>query len=334
MTGVILWISLIVAPSWLNLTGRHFNIYYHGPDKAVARDVERRLEENYFRFTNIFDVDFDRRIEVYIHPDLHSLKNNMNINDESQWLVGLAVGDRTIHIVSPANPPGNHSYESVMEGLLHEFVHICVARASSRPLPVWLNEGLAVYYSGQHRFTQEVPGIIKDDNNLPTFFSLSDQARFAQRRGYPLSYTIIEVAEKYAGEAAISRLVREYPDLSALGMTSLNELEEMWHRHLYYKYKNPPPLEGWSEFGDNYFEVSLEPNPVRDQGELRFVTPSSGLFTINVLDPWGNIMQNLFEQRIEAGMHRMKIDARSFLPGIYYLEMNSGGQRQLVRFSH
>jgi hypothetical protein len=221
-----------------------------------------------------------------------------------------------------------------MEGLLHEFVHICVARASSSPLPVWLNEGLAVYYAGQKRFTQEVPGIIKDVDQMPSLFSLSDQPRFAQRRGYPLSYTIIEVAVKYAGEAAISRLVREYPDLSALGMTRLTELEEMWHRHLYYKYKNPPPLEGWSEFGDNYFEVSLDPNPVNDLGELRFVTHSQGLFTIDVLDPWGNKMQNLFEERIEAGMHRMKIDARSFLPGIYYLELNSGGQRQLVRFMH
>ena len=334
MTRVVLWISLLIAPAWLNFTGLHFNIYYRGPDKALVKAVEQQLESSYYRITNIFDVDFDEKIDVYIHPDLRSLKNNMNINDQSQWLVGLAVGDRTIHIVSPANPPGNHTYQSVMEGLIHEFVHICVARASSRPLPVWLNEGLAVYYSGQHRFTQEVPGIIQHTDNFPSLFSLSDQERFAQRKGYPLSYTIIEVAEKYAGEAAISRWVREYPDYSALGMSSPGELEELWHRHLYYKYKNPPPLDGWSEFAENTFDVRIEPNPIRDFGELSFAARDAGTFTIDLLDPWGNKMQNLFNRRVDRGIHALRIDARNFLPGIYYLELRLGGQRQLIRFTH
>jgi len=258
----------------------------------------------------------------------------MNIDDPSEWLVGLAVGDETIHIVSPANPPGNHTFESVMEGLVHELVHICVARASTRRLPVWLNEGLAVFYSGQHRFAQEVPGLVKDMSNLPGFFILSDQKRFAKRNGYSLAYTIIEMVDKYSGQGAISRWVREYPDHSALGISSLNELERMWHRHLEEKYVDPPPLPGWSEFAYNTFEAELTPNPIKEYGDLKFYLSDGGLFTIDVLDPWGNKMQNLVSKKIKEGLHGFRIDARNFPSGIYYLELKTVDQKQLIRFTH
>ena len=334
MTSVILWISLLLAPSWLNYQGKHFNIHYRGPDRAVIKAVDNKLEENYFRLINIFDVELNGKVDVYIHPDLNSMKNTMNIDDSSEWLVGLAVGDETIHIVSPANPPGNHTFESVLEGLVHEFVHICVASASPRRLPVWLNEGLAVFFSGQHRFAQEVPGLVQDMSNLPSFFTLSDQERFAKRNGYSLSYTIIEMVYKYAGEGGIGRWIREYPDHSALGISSLNELEEMWHRHLEEKYVNPAPLPGWSEFGDNTFEAELAPNPIIDFGDLKFYMPLGGLFNIDVLDPWGNRIQNLVSKRIREGFHGFRIDARNFPPGIYYLELKTTDQRQLIRFTH
>ncbi len=321
-------------PSWLNFPGRHFNIHYRGPDKALVKAVDKRLEDNYYRLINLFDVDFDKRIDVYIHPDLSSLKNTMNIDDSSDWLVGLAVGEKTIHIVSPANPPGNHTYESVMEGLVHELVHICVARSSNTQLPVWLNEGLAVYYSGQKRFAQEVPGLVRNLSVMPGFFILSDHDRFAKRNGYSLSYTIIEMVEEFAGHGGISRWIKEYPDHSALGLSSLSELEAMWHRHLENKYKNPQALDGWSEFGENIFDVSLEPNDIKDFGEMTFFVPERSTFIVDVLDPWGNKMQNLFSQIVNPGIHGFKIDARNFPAGIYYLELKTPDQKQLVRFTH
>ena len=334
MASIVLWISLLLSPAWLNHPGKHFSIHYRGSDKMVVKEVERKLEDNYYRLINLFEVDFDKRIEVYIHPNLYSLKSTMNIDDPSEWLVGLAVGDKTIHIVSPANPPGNHSYDSVMEGLIHELVHICVARSSKTQLPVWLNEGLAVYYSGQQRFAQEVPGLVMNLKEMPGLFILSDHKRFAQRNGYSLSYTIIEMVEKFVGHGGISRWVKEYPDHSALGLDNLSELEDMWHTHLENKYQNPQAIEGWSEFAVNTFDVRLEPNPIKDFGDIEFVIPERGRLTVDVLDPWGNKIQNLISRNVDAGIQGFRIDARDFPPGIYYLELRSGGQRQLIRFTH
>ena len=321
-------------PNWLSFSGAHFEIHYQGADKALIQDINRRLEDHYFPLTNLFEVDFEEKLDVYIHPDLSALKQNLKLDEKSDWLVGLAKGDKEIHLVSPRNPPGNHSYESVMEGLVHEFVHVCVARANRNRLPVWLNEGLAVYFAGQGDFAREVPGILNNMISLPSLMSLSEPERFAARHGYPLSYTIIEMVEKFAGQGGISRWVKEYPDYSALGLSSHIELEQLWHAHLQEKYKNPEPLVDWSMSDENIFQVSLEPNPVKDFGDLRFYAPSDGIFTLDVLDPWGGKIQNLTTKKINSGFHAFRIDARDFPPGMYYLELRTADQRQLLKFTH
>ncbi len=321
-------------PAWSSFTGDHFIIHYRGPDRAVIHEIEQKLADNYFRLTNFFEVNFDDQIDVFIHPDLNSLKNTLNYQAESDWLVGVAVGDEAIHLVSPRNPPGIHTYQSVMDGLIHEFVHICVARASKNQLPVWLHEGLAVYYAGQMRFAQEVPGLVKDLNILPSLQSISNPDTFADRNGYPLSYTIIEMVEEFAGQSGISRWVKEYPDCSALGIRGLSELEDLWHHHLESKYQHPQPLKKWLDNSGNPFQISLDPNPIVDFGEMKFVVPSDGTLYMEVLDPWGRKIQTLFSNNIESGFHGFRIDARKFPPGIYYLELRTADQEQLVRFTH
>ena len=334
MALIIFWISLFTLPAWTGFEGDYFSIHYRGPDRGVVKLIDSRLSEHYFRLTNFFDVDFPEKIDVFVHPDYTSLKNTMNIESSASLLVGMAVGDREIHIVNPLNPPGNNSYESVMDGLVHEFVHLCVARAGNRNLPIWLNEGLAVYYAGQSRFAREVPGLVRGRTVLPGLASLSDKEKFAARHGYQLSYTIIEMVEQFAGQEGISRWVREYPDHSALGLSNLSELESLWHRHLETRYRNPEPLKGWVENSGGPFQVSFEPNPVKDFGELKFTLLNAENFTLDVLDPWGNKMQTLFTKRIEPGFHGFRIDARAFPPGIYYLLLSTSDQEQLVRFEH
>ncbi len=40
--------------------------------------------------------------------------------------------------------------ESVENLILHEFVHVVLNLKTQSPLPIWLNEGLAVYLSDQY----------------------------------------------------------------------------------------------------------------------------------------------------------------------------------------
>lgn len=40
-------------------------------------------------------------------------------------------------------------FENIEKIIIHEYVHICIAYTFSTKCPLWLNEGLAVYISGQ-----------------------------------------------------------------------------------------------------------------------------------------------------------------------------------------
>ena len=41
--------------------------------------------------------------------------------------------------------------ENIDELIAHEYVHVCIASTFLQPCPVWLNEGLAMYISGQYK---------------------------------------------------------------------------------------------------------------------------------------------------------------------------------------
>ena len=45
--------------------------------------------------------------------------------------------------------------EDLVELMIHEYVHICVDRTFSSECPIWLNEGLAMWFSGQSSNTAE-----------------------------------------------------------------------------------------------------------------------------------------------------------------------------------
>ncbi|MCL1852726.1 MAG: hypothetical protein FWF88_06790 [Peptococcaceae bacterium] len=42
--------------------------------------------------------------------------------------------------------------DSIFEILLHEFAHLAVAESFAEKCPLWLNEGLAIYYSGEAKY--------------------------------------------------------------------------------------------------------------------------------------------------------------------------------------
>ena len=330
----LLLISLLIGnPGWSTRTSEHFTVKYQSVDKQVVTDVIVLLEKHIDRVSIEVGADLTHPVSVYIHPDRHSLLQASGMNFASPWLVGVAINDREIHLISPLNPPGNHSFESVMDGLVHELVHVCVANAVSEPLPLWFNEGLAVYFAGQYRFAQEVPGLVREKVFLPELDDLAETDYFEKNHGYALSYTIVEYILKRNGKAGLKHLIQEYPSFSSLGLLSQMSFEQEWHQYLKEHYGNPPPLPEWQDSNNDIFQATLTPNPVRDFAKLEFFATSDDEFALRVLDPWGNRMQTLFHRPISTGFHAFRIDASSFPAGIFYIELEQGKNRQLIRFT-
>lgn len=333
MMKLLLILSLIFNTGWYTQTSEHFVIHYQSDDRPIVKELLYLLENEHDRLTKIFETELIRPVDVYLHPDRTSLVQSVGIENASQWLMGIAINDNQIHLISPLNPPGNHTEKSIKEGLIHELVHICVASATVDPLPLWLNEGLAVFFARQRLYIREVPGILRTRITPPTFNELNDHDTFEQKRGYALSYTILEFITQRYGLEALSAFVQDYPDYEHLGAMSEMQLESQWQEYLRDNYLNLPPLQRWIDYRDNIFDANFNPIQVRDYANLSIMTQNEGVFTLIVLDPWGEPMQILFQRPIKNGFHEFRVDATNFPPGVYYLEMRHGNRIQVIRFS-
>lgn len=333
MIRVFIILSFIISAGWQTRTSPHFIIHYQSPDRQVVVELLDLLEDQYDRLTQVFETELTQPVNVYLHPDRSSLSKHSGIEDSSEWLVGVAINDTHIHLISPLNPPHNHTRESVKKGLIHELVHICVASKNVTRLPLWLNEGLAVYYAGQTEFRREVPGVLYSRLTAPALEEFEDPDLFEQKRGYALSYTIVEfIIDKY-GRDALSAFVQNYPDYAFFGTMSKMQMQLEWQEYLSDNYINPRPLQRWLDYRENIFETNLSPNPIIDYARLEIFTGEDGLFTIKVLDLWGGFMQMLFQRPMINGFHEFRIDASNYPPGIYYLELQQGKRTQIIRFT-
>lgn len=333
MIKYLLILSIFISPNWYSKTSEHFIIHYQSSDRPIVSEIIYLLEEEHDRLTKIFETELIRPVDVYLHPDRNSLVESVGIENASPWLLGVAINDTKIHLISPLNPPVNHTEKTIKEGLIHELVHICVASATVSPLPLWLNEGLAVYYAGQRQYIREVPGILRSRIRYPTFEELNVSELFEGEHGYALSYTILDFIVHRYGQAALSAFVQNYPDYEHLGVMSEMQLEAQWQDHLRDNYINIPPLQRWFDYRENIFDTNFNPIQVIDFANLSFMTNEDGVFTMIVLDPWGQAMQVLFQRRIRSGFHEFRVEASNFPPGVYYLELRLGNKIQVIQFS-
>ncbi|MCL1918322.1 MAG: hypothetical protein FWG14_08405 [Peptococcaceae bacterium] len=66
-----------------------------------------------------------------------------------EWIMATGFGDR-LYLVKQEQ--GNDGFGGpILETILHELVHLAVAQSFSAQCPLWLNEGLALYYSGEYQ---------------------------------------------------------------------------------------------------------------------------------------------------------------------------------------
>jgi len=152
---------------YLAKESKHFNFYSTRDDIKVLDSIAITLENNYSRITNLLGTQIDKKINVKVFPNMKAFHAAINIPDAPDWVVGSCNGDELM-MVSPLNPGSVHTYASLMQVIVHEFVHIAVSYARGdkdwSALPRWLSEGYAQYEAGQinEHIRQSVKSSLKD----------------------------------------------------------------------------------------------------------------------------------------------------------------------------
>ena len=183
---------------WQSLTstvpqGGELSLFWYEGGDSFARELMDTCEEGLARLTQDIGTYPERPIKIYIYASTNDLQGAMIFPHE--WSGGVAFTEfSTIAIgISPAK------LDWGKRALVHELTHLVVHQATFSPygqLPLWLDEGLAMYNEGEldpvfHSYLEEA--ILEDElisvrSLCSPFSAYSEKARLS----YAQSYSLVE----------------------------------------------------------------------------------------------------------------------------------------------
>lgn len=212
----------------------HFNFYSAKNDINVLDSLAIILENNYTRITKRLGIQIDKKIDVRIFPDIKSYHVATNQPDAPDWVVGTMT-EEGIMMVSPLNPGSIHTHQSLMQVVVHEFVHFAVYYACGekgiKRLPRWLNEGYAQYEAGQINKVvrrSAKSSMIKEVPPTLTQLDTVSAMEFGYMNGYALSVSAVEFMIDTYGIDKLVLLIKEPENPEIIYGLSKDALEKQW----------------------------------------------------------------------------------------------------------
>ena len=217
---------------------QHFIFYSTNGDTVVLDSLAITLENNYSRITSHLGIQIDKKINVKVFPNVMTFHLAIGYPDAPEWVVGTCNGEELM-MVSPLNPGSMHTYESLMQVIVHEFVHLAVSYACGDKgvtgLPTWLSEGYAQYEAGQiNEYIRKTVESSLIDKAAPTWTQLDGLSvmEFGKINGYGLSVTIVEFLIVTYGIDKLVLLIKEPEKIESIYGLSESTLEKQWIQYL------------------------------------------------------------------------------------------------------
>lgn len=209
----------------------HFVLYCTDFDKSVMPLIAAQLENDYERLTSRLQHYPSEKITVEIYPNLQSYHAAIGHQQGYEWLVGGAWSGM-MGLVTPLNPGPRHTFDTIMQTATHELIHLIVDEMSDTEIPVWLNEGIATYESGQ-RQTNFAAWI---EDGVPSIADLNFSSGIETGAIYSFSYTIVEFIVREFGYDLLIELVETKGDFEESLGISESDFENAWHQFLLVEY--------------------------------------------------------------------------------------------------
>jgi len=184
--------------SWQSLTGTapqggELTLFWCEGSDSFARELMDVCEEGLARLTQDIGTYQERPIKIYIYASTSDLKGAMIFPQE--WTGGVAF--TAFGIIAIGIPPSNLDWGK--GALVHELTHLVVHQATFSPygqLPIWLDEGLAMYNEGEldpvfRSYMEEaiLEGELISVRSLCSPFSAETEKA---RLSYAQSYSLVE----------------------------------------------------------------------------------------------------------------------------------------------
>jgi hypothetical protein len=206
-----------------------FTVYGAEGDQQAVQDVAEALQEQAFQVNRVFDYDYRDPITVEIFPDQDSLDHH-GMNPEMQGYYAYS-GDRRIQMVSPRNPTPQSEVDYSQRVLIavHEYVHL-VNNAINPNMPLWLNEGIAVYMGPHDLYTyvcqnmfpfEQIPSLTEMENSWD---SVSAADLFA--------YALVDFIAHEYGQEKLNLLIRNPDKFEDILGDTRSKFEQHWREYM------------------------------------------------------------------------------------------------------
>jgi hypothetical protein len=217
---------------------KRYKIHYNKSDSGVIHDVVQTLDKNYDRILEAYRVKKLPKTEIFIYPSVEDYHSAINYPNAPSWMVGSATIDK-FSIVSPRNAGPAHSYEEILKGVVHEFMH-CVhihlvknnlGKARNNDAR-WLWESLACYEGNQFVDPKSIDYVANH-----TFPSLDDLNSADQlEKIYQVGFVITEFIKSEWGMQGLIRLIKSNADIKETLHITEDEFKKRLTDYLEAKY--------------------------------------------------------------------------------------------------
>ena len=204
-----------------------FSLYYQSLEQETIADIFSSVEEIRDQYADLYGLPIDTQTEIIVYSEPAQFKQAYLglilawVYRDTDWIVGGAYMDMMM-VMSPEVDDGMHSYKDKLDILQHELIHVYNYYLNEMP-DVFLDEGLAVYLSGQGEDER------KPDGTIPTFDEMRSWnfEEFGEKGGYYYSYRFCQYMKGKIGLSGLLNIL-ETEDFEGVSGLSYEENYNEW----------------------------------------------------------------------------------------------------------
>jgi hypothetical protein len=232
--------------SWNNLSQGKINLFWYKGDKTFAQALMDTAQSSLVKLAKDTGANPDKPVNIYIYANSDDLQGSMIYPNE--WTGGVSFTQ--YNIITIGISTSNLTWGK--GAMTHELTHNVIGQVIFNPyddLPVWLNEGLAMYSEGPltSQFLDPLANAIRDNQLISVnmisspFSAYSDKANLS----YAESYTLVDYLVQKYGSQKMSDLLQAFKagntydgalqQVLGFDMNGLNQQWQLWVKTAYAK---------------------------------------------------------------------------------------------------
>jgi hypothetical protein len=270
---------------WTELEGPRVTVYTYEASPEFRQAILDSAEHTIDRLENAYGILPTQRVRIWVYPNKEDFYGSLAPNSEP-WIAGQA--QPALYLISAILPPDDT--RELDRVIPHEMTHQVTYQVTQNPFnypPLWLNEGLAVYWqeTGRDRFYSFALDLAKE-GNIPPLRTLNGEFAYDSEgalNAYALSLSVVIYILDTFGDEGMTNLLAafkqgiSYDDAVEQGLgVTFEELDAGWRAYILEK-ANELEASGSAAtlFGDDGPAA-----PTSSQDPLSLIAEASGTLII------------------------------------------------------